>query len=357
MKKMIIPALMLGIAIGFIQPFPAAAQEKAQEAEQVFIPKEVKAELNQGMEHRTPRLDIPFEIFEHLYLPARQNMHSIFLFMAKNADLGFTAPAPVGEAVEKEAQETPAETNVLMTELNAFLWFQQTDGDFVKEVYVPVQLQKDKEGYNPADESMYSTGYPLPPGKYILAMAITSKDLQKMGTQYFEFELPDPVAFTDSLSTTPVFFARNIEQMAAPEKTTEIHEGFFTYSILKIEPILENVFTQQDSLDVFFYVFGVQPDPETKRFNLTANYELLKDEEVIVRYAEAAYDAPIISQPLPLQRTVLIQKKKGEEVVEEKKESRDVEPGEYTFVINLTDNISGRTLEKKIPLIVKADTE
>ncbi len=357
-KKIIIPALVLGIIISFTQPFPASAQEEGEEAQQVFIPKEVKAELMQGKEHMTPRLDIPFEIFEHLYLPARENMHSIFLFKAKNSDLGYTPPAQTAEPVEEgEAQEAAEESSILMAELNAFLWFQQTDGDYSKEVYVPIRLQEEKEGYNPEDESMYSTGYPLPPGKYMLSMAIASKDLEKIGTQYFEFELPSLSNFTDSLDTTPVFFAREIQQMAAPEKTTEVHKGFFTYSILKIDPVLNNVFTQKDSLDIFLYVFGAQPDPETNKFSLTANYELLQKGEVIVRYAEAAYDAPIISQPLPLKRTVLIQKKKGEEVIEEKKETRDIEAGEYTFVINLKDNISGKTLEKKIPIIVTAETE
>lgn len=357
MKKMIIPAIALGIIITLIQPLAAVAQEEGQEAEKIFIPKEIKAELTQGMEHMTPRMDIPFEIFEHLYLPARQNMHSIFLLKAKNADLGFAPPAPAAAAEtgeEGETQEAAQESNILTTQLNGFLWFKQKDGDFSKEVYVPIQLQEEKESYNPEEESMYSTGYPLPPGTYTLAMAITSKDLQKIGTQYFEFELPAISNFTDSLGTTPIFFARDIQQMAAPERTTEFHEGFFTYSILQIDPILENIFTQKDSLDIFFYVFGAQPDPETNKFNLTANYELIKDEEVIVRYAEATYDAPIVSQPLPLKRTVLIQKKKGEEVVEEKKETRDVETGEYTFVINLKDNVSGKKLEKKITITVEA---
>jgi hypothetical protein len=286
-------------------------------------------------------------------------MHSIFLFKAKNSDLGFApqVPAPTAETQEEtETQEAPQESNLLATRLNAFLWFKQMDGDYSKEVYIPLELQEEKESYNPEEEAMYSTGYPLPPGKYLLAMAITSEDLQKMGTQYFEFDLPSPMEYTEELGTTPVFFARNIEQMAAPERTTEIHEGFFTYSILKIDPVLQNVFTQKDSLDVFFYVFGAQPN-ETNKFSLTANYELVQNGEVIIRYAEASYDAPIVSQPLPLTRTVLVQKKKGEEVIEEKKETRDVEPGEYTFVINLKDNISGKTLEKEIPITVKAASE
>ena len=359
-EKMLLTVLILGITVLLIQSAPATAQEEEKEAEPIFIPKQVKAELEQGMENLTPRMDIPFEIFENIYLPARQNIHSIFLFKAKNKDLGFSSSPSVSEEKkegESEAQQAFTEPDKLVTSLNAFLWFQQMGGDYSQEVYVPVQIEEGMDSYDPEEGSVYSIGYPLPPGKYLLAMAVTTKDLQKIGTQYYEFELPDPSRFTDNLGTTPVFFIRNIEQMESPETTPKIHKGFFTYSVLKIVPVLENVFAQKDSLDVFFYVFGAQPDPETNKYNLTANYELTQDEEVIVRYAEGTYDAPIISQPLYLKRTVLVQTKKGDEVVEEKKETRDIEPGQYTFVIELKDNISGKTLEKKVNITVVANEE
>jgi hypothetical protein len=357
MKKWIVPALILGITLILVWPVAATNQEKKEETEAVFIPQQVKAELKKGLENQTPRMDIPFEIFENLYLPAQQNIHNIFLFKAKNKDLDFPSsinmPTTDTEK-ESETQEAPAESDVLMTNLNAFMMVQQMDGDHNQEVYVPIQLEEEKDSYDPEEESMYSIGYPLPPGKYLLAMAITTKDLQKIGTQYYEFELPNPQSFTDSLGTTPIFFIREIEQMESPETTIKIHEGFFTYSVLKIVPVLENVFTRRDSMEVFFYVFGSQPDPKTNKFNLTAQYELTQDGEAVIRYAEATYEAPIISQPLFLKRTVLVQKKKGDEVIEERKETRDVEPGQYTFIIQVKDNVSGKTLEKKVNITVEA---
>jgi len=356
MKKMFVPVLVLGIIMVLIQTIPSIAYKKQDETEPIYIPKQVKAELEKGIENRRPRLDIPFEIFENLYLPARQNLHSIFLFRAQNSDLGFVPFSQASEAgseKKEESQETVEESNLLLADLNAFLWFHQLNGDQNKEVYVPVKIQVEKDDYDPEEEFMYSVGYPLPPGKYLLAMAVTSKDLQKIGTQYFEFELPAPESFTDNLGTSPVFFVREIEKMDSAETITKIHKEFFTYSVLKIKPVLQNVFTQGDSLDVFFYIFGAQPNPETNKYNLNAYYELIQDGEVIVCYAEGSYEAPIISQPLRLQKTVLIQKKKGDEVIEEKKETKDIEPGDYTFVIYLKDNISGKKLEKKVDISVE----
>ena len=60
--------------------------EKKQEKKNVIIiPKEVKAIFQEGMTSRQPRLDIPFKFIDHYYLPARENIHSIFLFSIKNA--------------------------------------------------------------------------------------------------------------------------------------------------------------------------------------------------------------------------------------------------------------------------------
>jgi len=360
MRKWIVLALILGISIILSSPVPVKAQEEQKESEVVFIPKQVKTVLEKGLENRTPRMDIPFEIFENLYLPAQQNLHTIFLFKAKNEDLGFMPPAPVQGAEtgeETEAQEPPQESNLLEANLNAFLWFQQIDGEYSQETYVPAELQKEREGYDPQEESVYYLGHPLPPGKYILAMAVTSKNLEKIGTQYYEFELPSQADFTDKLGTTPIFFVREIQKMDSVETKVKIHEEFFTYSVLKVKPVLNNVFQQGDSLEAFFYVFGAQPNPENNKFSLTANYELYDGEELIVRYAEVTYDAPIISQPLLLKRTVLIRTKKGDKITEERKETRDVEPGEYTFVINIKDNITGKTLEKKVDITVEGPAE
>jgi len=352
-EKIFSIVLIMGIMVLIILSVPAYPQQKKKEKEAIFIPKEIKAELKKGIEDRTPRRDIPFEIIENVYLPARQNIHNIIFFKTQNKDLDFTSFSDVSTE-EGEEKEVSPESDILMTDLNVFLWFQQMDGGRDKEVYVPFQLEEERENYDPDEESMYSVGYPLSPGKYMLAMAITTKDLKKIGTQYYEFELPSPESFVDNLGITPVFFIREIKRMESAETTTKIHEGFFTYSVLKIYPILKNVFVQGDTMQMFFYIFGAQPDPENNKFDLTAHYTLNRGEEEIVRYAEGTYDAPLVSQPLYLKRTVLVKTKKGDEIVDEKKESRDIEPGQYKLVIELKDNITGKSMERKINITVKA---
>jgi hypothetical protein len=337
---------------------PAIALQEQQSSQQknvVIIPPEVKTVLEQGMESREARLDIPFSIIEHLYLPAAQNLHSIFMFTVKNADLGYAPLTPAVETEEKKEEtqssfeEVPA---MLQAQSHLFMLFTQLDGPYSREVYVPVRVQIEGGSYEPEKEDMYSVGYPLPPGNYLLSIAIASEKLEKIGTQYFEFTLPDALSYTTELGTTPIFFVKSVERMSAPEVRTEVHREFFVYSILKMVPNLGHVFSAKENLDVFFVIFGAQPD-ETQKYNIEISYEVVQGEEKMIRYAPQKYESPLISQPLPLTRTVIIKTTDEEGNTTEKKETRDLEPGKYTFSVDIKDNISGKQLNKTIEFEVK----
>jgi hypothetical protein len=346
LKDFFATLLIFGIILcAFAAPISYSQEEKKAA---VIIPPQVKAVFQEGMQSREARVDIPFQITDSLYLPAgQQNLHAIIFFKAKNADLGFAPPAVVPQA---ETQgEQPAPTN-LVAQNYVFLQFNkletQTPGELVKEVYIPMQFEKESASYDPEEEGTYTTGYPLPPGNYLLSMAVTSRDLQKIGTQYYEFTLPDPLSFTDIIDTTPIIFARDIKQVATPETTAEIHEDFFAYSILQIEPNLERIFSPKENLDIFFFIFGVQPNPQGQS-DLEVHYEVYQGEELIINYAVQKYNSPLVSQPLPMKKTVLVRTTKGTET-SEAREQRDLEPGSYSLTVTIKDNISTKTVKKTL---------
>jgi hypothetical protein len=365
-KIFITPFVLLVFALCLLlSPGPVSAQEKKKETqaeikEQIIIPNEVKVALQEGLAQRQGRLDIPFSFIKHLYLPAQLNMHSVFFFKMKNVDLGFVpqAFALVEQKTEEEtaaeeeekketppASETKAPPVLLQANLNVFFQFHRLEEkapvEVFKEVYIPVKLQVESTSYDPEKEEIYSTAYPLPPGDYLLAMAVTSLDLQKIGTRYYEFSLPDMSAFTDKLEITPLFSVKNFIQIDAPETTAEVHKNYFTYSVLQIEPKIDNIFSQGESLDVLFYVFGAQPNEEGQ-WDIAVNYEVFKGEERIIRFEDISYPSPLISQPLPMKRTFVIKSEEGE-----KKERKDLDPGQYTLSIEIKDNVTGKSLDKK----------
>jgi len=321
----------------------------------IYIPDEVKKVMLEGMAARQPRLDIPFTVDHNLYLPARDGLHSIFFLKIRNADLGYhpagsASPVKKEEAASQETQPQAAAGPQLQATFNVFLMFNVLEGDKPKlwrEVYIPCNLLVDEASLNLDKEDYYTFGYPLPAGHYLLGIALTSLDLKRIGVQYYEFTLPDPASFTESMDTTPVFFVKSIDRMDAPEMRTTLHKDYFTYSVLKIVPNSERVFAVGENLDIFFFILGAQPTAEQK-YNLEINYEVKKDEELAIRWVPQVYDAPLVSQPLPLKQTVII--KQGEE---QRQETRDLPEGKYTLGIQIQDKVSGKTLTKTVNFEVR----
>ena len=354
-KAIMVATILLGFGLSLAFSPGLAAQEKSTE---VSIPKEVRKILDEGMESKQPRLDIPIDLFNHIYLPARDSVHSIFFFKVKNSDLGYAPVVPAGEEPKEESekaesQSTQAEQGILKSKAHLFLLFKQLDGDLEKEVYVPVEMEIDGASYNPEEEAMCTTGYPLLPGNYMLGMAIASWDLKVIGTQYMEFSLPNADDFKDSMDTTPIFFVNDFQRMQQPEMKVEIHRDYFTYSVLKITPSLDNLFKAGQNLDIFFFIFGTQPKADGS-YDIEATYQVMKGDEAVIKFAGTKYNNPIVSQPLPLKKTVVVRTEEGEQK-SETKEVKNLEAGQYTLSIELKCAVTGNTTKKTIDFTIEAE--
>jgi hypothetical protein len=350
-RGLFIAVLILGFFLSAFSAPLSFSQEEQRTA--VIIPPQIQAAFQEGASSREARLDIPFQITNSMFLPAgQQNLHAIIIFKIKNVDLGFAPPAVVPEVEVQDEQPAPAN---LVADNYVFLQFNKlendTPGELVKEVYIPMHVEKESASYDPEQEGTYTTGYPLPPGSYFLSFAVASRDFQKIGTQYIDITLPDPLSFTDTIETTPVIFAKNIKQVATPETTAEIHEEFFSYSILQIDPNLDRIFDPQDNLDIFFFVFGTQVNPQGQS-DIEVHYEVYQGEELVINFAVQKYQSPLVSQPLPMKKTVLVRTTKGTET-SETREQRNLEAGSYKLTITIKDNISTKTVKKTIDFEVR----
>ena len=346
------------LVFGLSADFSQAGQDKdkdkqaVKQEEKIYIPPQVKTLIQEGMAARQGRRDIPFTIFKNLVFPASQNLHAVFLFKAKNSDLGY-APAPVAPAAQAPAQGDQAQSGQaqapaapLQAKVAVFLQFLQIENGaptkIVKEVYIPALLQADSATYDPEAEEWYSMGYPLPAGNYLLAMALASPDLKKVGIGYFEFSLPDAASLQGRLETTPIFFVKKMDQMQAPETRTAVHKGFFMYSVLQIVPNVESIVAPGDSIEILYYIFGAKPNDQQKN-DIEADYEVKQADKAAIKWTVQTYDFALISHPLPLKQTVLIKNTEGE-----KQETRDLPPGKYTLVIKIKDKIGGNSIEKTL---------
>ena len=363
-KSLLIPVLVAGFVLSLFVPLSAANQKDKEKPaapaqQKIFIPKEVKAVLQEGLATKQGRQDIPVTIFHSLYLPAQQNFQSIFFMNIKNSALGY-GPAGAGSTPGEKPKEKPApesevapspQSDLLEAKFNVFLQFNRLEEDtepkVASEVYVPTTIQVEEAAFDPEKEDIYSFGYPLPTGHYVLALAIASLDLQKIGTAYYEFTLPDASTFSKAMDTTPIFFVKSLEQTEAAETRTILHKGYFTYAVLKIIPNIDKVFSVGDNLDIFFFIFGLQQN-EQQQNTVEVNFEVKKGEEAAIRWAPQTYNSPLISQPLPLKQTLTIKSQAGE-----KTEQRDIGPGKYTLVISVQDKVTGNSVTKTVDFEVK----
>lgn len=362
-RNFILTALMAGVLIFLLRPLNAVAQtDKPQQAakeEQVFIPKEIREVLQEGLASKQGRQDFPVNIFHSLFLPAQQNFHTVFFLKIKNSALGYTtmgAVIPEKEKPQEKSEPLSAvspvqEPGLLEAKFNVFVQFNRLDEStgpqVFKEVYVPASVQVDEADFDEGKEDVYTFGYPLPSGNYLLAMAVTSLDLKQIGAAYYEFALPDASQFSKAIDTTPIFCLKSFEKIDAPETRTLIHKGYFTYSILKIVPNIERVFAPGENIDIFFYIFGTQQN-EQQQCAIDISFEVMKGEEAVIRWAPQTYNTPLVSQPLPMKQTVIIKSRAGE-----KTEERNLEPGAYTLTLAIKDNVSGNGVTKSFGIEVK----
>lgn len=336
------------LTANFIQAEPQKKDKKDQQKEErtpIYIPPEVKVLITQGINGRIARVDIPFNIIPNLFLPAKNNIYGVFYFKAKNGDLLFT-PATPPPAKQTENTQAPSE---IKTEFHVFAQFNKIDNNktsVFKETYIPVELKWDASTFDPEAESLFSFSYPLPAGKYVLALAVASPDLKKIGINYHEFALPDAAVLYQEkrLETTPLFLVRKIEEMQAAETIVQLHQDYFTWSILKIYPDFVAKLKPGDTADILFYIYGANSD-EQQKFSVEVNYEVKKGDEPnpVLRWASRTYETPFIEQPLPLVKTLIIKDDKGE-----RQEQKPLEPGSYNLVIKITDKVSGLSTEQEL---------
>jgi hypothetical protein len=375
---------VLGLFTVFAQAAPAKQQEprrpQPKQAPREIIPKPIKAIIQEGLASRQGRQDIPFSLFKAVWfpVPGADLMQTVIFFRAKNADLGYAAPAAAAPAPKNKPAEGEAPAAaVLETRMAMALELFQPDETgglkSVREASYAETFQTDSAGYDPQKEDWYSLNISqLPFGKYTAAMLLTPidpksgrPDAKKVGVSYFDFTLPAPRDYANALETTPVFLLKSMDQLPAPDRRLTAHRDFFMLSVLKVVPNFDGIITAEDNgkIEPFFMILGAKTKEEApaqlqslptqqaaqtstpRKYDIEVNFEVLKqDGSVAIKWQTGKFDTTGIDQPLPLKQTLTIG---------DKSEVKDLVPGKYALAIKIKDNVSGLSTEKRIPFEVK----
>jgi hypothetical protein len=323
-----------GLQKGKQEPKPAAKPS---------LPKEVAAVIQEGLTTRQGRQDIPFSIFKTLILPAQQtNLYPVFFFKAKNGDMGY-APSTTS-------------TGQMETTLNVFFEFMQADAaGALKPKFggkSQAVLSMDAAGYSADKDDWYTFGLALPAGKYTMALVLTTPDLKKLSVVYSDLTLPGPEATETALYPTDPVIVTAMDQVE-PDQRPTIHRGYFSWGAAKVATNVTNEIKVGENLEILFFVLGAtQKDPTSARpiLDLEVNFEVMDEAgKTAIKWAPQSYELYLVNQPLPLFQTIQKQDEKGAVLSTEKK---PLPAGKYTLVATVTDKVSGKKGETKMPFSV-----
>jgi hypothetical protein len=195
---------------------------------------------------------------------------------------------------------------------------------------------------------LYHTGFRLRPGTYELKFLIRDNRTGKLGT--FVQPLQVPAIEADTFETSSVVLGSRLVDPKESSDGVE-HRGparRFRRQMRRQDPLLikgqkiipsiGNVFLAQQTLYVYFEVYGAQKNDETNRPRLRTSLLLLRD-NTKARSSEAHYveewtrgGVSAVAMAMPL---------------------RGLEKGAYTLQIHLRDDVAGSNLFRRVPLVIE----
>ncbi|MBN8730243.1 MAG: GWxTD domain-containing protein [Acidobacteria bacterium] len=192
----------------------------------------------------------------------------------------------------------------------------------VVTVEVPTELlQEASKG-----SSIYQKSIPLPPGTYRLNLVV--KDIVGGNMTNYEMALSVPRFEEEKLGSSSLVLADLIEKVP----TKSIGTGQFVIGASKVRPRVTETFKRDEKMGIYLQLYNFVPDEKTQKPNAVVEYEVVRtgSNEKIFEFSEevqkmegASAQQYTIEKILPLQ---------------------NLEPGDYTIRLKVTDKNNNTTL-------------
>jgi GWxTD domain-containing protein len=172
-------------------------------------------------------------------------------------------------------------------------------------------------------KSLYQKAVPLRSGLYKLELVLKDLNSGNVGTMYKGFTVPKYEE--DKLSTSSIILADNIEKLSLKQ----VAHGQFVIGGSKVHPNVVDIFSREKTMGIYFQVYNLGIDEKTQKPSATIEYVLKKGDQEISRFMEDQDKLAGASQQMTLEKLYPL---------------RDLEPGRYSLVVNVTDNLTKRTI-------------
>ncbi len=174
-------------------------------------------------------------------------------------------------------------------------------------------------------DSLYQKSLPLRSGRYKLELVLKDLHSGHMGTQYFGLVIP---RFPDdSLASSSIILADTIEALPLDQ----VASGMFVIGTNKIHPNVEDRFDRKETMGIYFQVYNLTLDDQSRKPSASVQYVLMKEDREITRLTKSHQDLAGAAQQMTLEQHLALSA---------------LDPGSYQLVVNVTDNLSKRSLSQ-----------
>ncbi len=180
--------------------------------------------------------------------------------------------------------------------------------------------------------SLYQTRIPLRSGLYKLELVVKELNSGNMGTVYQSIRVPKFPQ--DQLATSSIILAEQLERL--PRK--QVAAGQFVIGSSKVLPSVDEAFDRSQPMGVYFQIYNLATDEQTKKPSATIEYVLKKGGQEIGRALESKDKLAGAAQQMTLQKLVALE---------------ELDPGRYSLVVNVTDNVVNQSVAPEAKFVVR----
>lgn len=184
---------------------------------------------------------------------------------------------------------------------------------------VPNSLLKQALG----GKSLYQRVLSLSSGRYKLELVLKDLHSGNVGTEYVGIVVPKYQE--GRLATSSLILADHIEKLS----DRQVGKGMFVIGGNKVHPNVSEQFDRDQSLGIYFQVYNLTLDQETKLPSAAIEYRFRRDQEEIARLHENQQKLVEASHQMTLARKVSL---------------KSLQPGRYHLEVKVTDKLSDRSV-------------
>jgi GWxTD domain-containing protein len=198
-------------------------------------------------------------------------------------------------------------------------------GQFEDTVVVqePAALFQDALDRNKS--AIYQKVQPLRPGLYKLDLVV--KDMRSENVGVVEQRLSVPRFAEQQLAASSLILADLIEPLPA----RQVASGSFILGSSKVRPSVKDEFLQSQNLNYWVQVYGLKLDEATRKPSATIETLITRNGREVKKLVEQAGELSGAAQQMTVTKSLPL---------------ADLEPGEYSIQVKITDNLAGALIAK-----------